>query len=72
MKDPHWYAVQVSDTTMLIKEPAARTINILKRHQQTAKIRRTFAGVDNYFRFAFSQAACWLLAKKRPIPMMTA
>ena len=28
IKDPHWYDVQVSDTTMLIKEPSAGTIKI--------------------------------------------
>ena len=34
IKDPHWYAVQVSDTTMITRAPSARkTNNIFKKYE---------------------------------------
>ena len=35
IKDPQWYAVQGSDTTMMTNAPSARTINYLIKAQAT-------------------------------------
>ena len=35
IKDPQWYAVQGSDTTMMTDAPSARTINYITKTQTT-------------------------------------